>query len=130
MSTDENNALRVLVADDNTINLRLAARVLKALGHSGALVTDGDKALKALEAQRFDLLLLDATMPNRDGLSTLAEIRRLESLGRPHLPVIIVTAHDMPSDRKLYLGAGADGYIAKPLEAGALLLELSRVLGR
>lgn len=124
-------ALRVLVADDNTINLRIATRVLREMGHSGVLVTDGDKALKALEAQHFDLVLMDVTMPGRDGLSTLAELRALERSGaRRRTPVIMVTAHDMPSDRQRFLDAGADGYVAKPLEADRLLVEMRRIFNR
>ena len=67
--------LRVLVADDNTINLRVATRVLRDMGHSGVLVTDGEKALKAMESQRFDLVLLDVTMPNMDGPTMLEKMR-------------------------------------------------------
>lgn len=121
--------LRILVADDNTINLRVATRVLRDLGHSGVLVTDGDKALKAMEQQRFDLVLLDVTMPNRDGMSTLAEIRAREQRGQPRTVVIMVTAHDLPSDRQRILNAGADGYVAKPLDAAPLQAELKRIMG-
>lgn len=126
-STPADRSLRVLVADDNTINLRVATRVLRDMGHSGVLVTDGDKALKAMEQQRFDLVLLDVTMPNRDGLSTLAEIRLREKRGQTRTTVIMVTAHDLPSDRQRMLSAGADGYVAKPLDADPLRAELRRL---
>jgi CheY-like chemotaxis protein len=119
--------LRILVADDNTINLRVATRVLRDMGHTGALVTDGVKALKALESQQFDLVLLDVTMPEMDGLSTLAEIRAREQRGAKRTPVIMVTAHDLPSDRTRFLAAGADGYVAKPLETDRLQAELDRL---
>ncbi len=120
--------LRVLVADDNPVNLRVATRVLRDMGHSGVLVTDGEKALKALEAQTFDVALMDVTMPTLDGLSTVAVIRERERQGRKKMPVIMVTAFDLPSDRARMLAAGADGYLAKPLERGALEAELLRVL--
>ncbi len=119
--------LRILVADDNTINLRVATRVLRDMGHTGALVTDGVKALKALESQQFDLVLLDVTMPEMDGLTTLAEIRAREQRGAKRTPVIMVTAHDLPSDRTRFLSAGADGYVAKPLETDRLQTELDRL---
>jgi CheY-like chemotaxis protein len=124
-----NRALRVLVADDNPVNLRVATRVLRDMGHSGVLVTDGEKALKALDAQAFDVALMDVTMPQLDGLSTVAEIRKREKQGARRTPVIMVTAFDMPSDRARFLAAGADGYLAKPLERAALETELRRVLG-
>ena len=121
---------RVLVADDNPVNLRVATRVLRDMGHSGVLVTDGEKALKALEAQPFDVALMDVTMPQLDGISAVAEIRKREKQGARRTPVIMVTAFDMPSDRARFLAAGADGYLAKPLERTALEAELQRVLRR
>lgn len=120
-------SLRILVADDNPINLRVATRVLRDMGHSGVLVTDGEKALKALAAQRFDVVLMDVTMPILDGLATLAEIRLLERQGQPKTPVIMVTAFDLPTDRARMLAAGADGYVAKPLERDPLQRELQHL---
>ena len=127
-NTSVPRALRVLVADDNPVNLRVATRVLRDMGHSGVLVTDGEKALKALEAQAFDVALMDVTMPQLDGVSTVAEMRKREKQGARRTPVIMVTAFDMPSDRARFLAAGADGYLAKPLERVALEAELQRVL--
>jgi CheY-like chemotaxis protein len=121
--------LRVLVADDNPVNLRVATRVLREMGHSGVLVTDGQKAIKALEAQAFDLCLFDVTMPEMDGLQAVAELRRMEARGRRKTPVIMVTAFDMPSDRARMLAAGADGYLPKPLAADALKAEVDRIMG-
>jgi CheY-like chemotaxis protein len=129
-STPASKPLRVLVADDNPVNLRVATRVLRDMGHSGVLVTDGEKALKALEAQSFDVALMDVTMPQLDGVSAVAEMRKREMQGARRTPVIMVTAFDMPSDRARFLAAGADGYLAKPLERTALEAELQRVLGR
>lgn len=120
--------LKVLVADDNPVNLRLATRILKDMGHSGALVTDGLKALKALEAQRFDVLLLDVSMPEMDGREVLRTLRAMEQQGRPRTTIIMVTAHDLPSDRLNLLAEGADGFVAKPLQAATLAAELARVL--
>ena len=120
--------LRVLVADDNPVNLRVATRVLRDMGHSGVLVTDGEKALKALDAQKFDVCLFDVTMPILDGLSAVAELRKREQAGKPKTPVIMVTAFDLASDRARILANGADGYVAKPLERDALQAELDRLL--
>jgi CheY-like chemotaxis protein len=124
-----NRALRVLVADDNPVNLRVATRVLRDMGHSGVLVTDGEKALKALEAHAFDVALFDVTMPVMGGLEAMDELRKRERQGRRKTPVIMVTAHDLPSDRARFLASGADGYVAKPLERTALQAEFQRILG-
>jgi CheY-like chemotaxis protein len=120
--------LRVLVADDNPINLRIATRLLRDMGHSGVLVNSGRQALQALQAQTFDVILLDVTMPDMGGLEALAELRTLERAGRRHTPVIMVTAYDLPEDRRRLLDAGADGYVAKPLDAERLAAELARVV--
>ncbi|MBA4343064.1 MAG: hypothetical protein C0423_13065 [Methylibium sp.] len=121
-------ALRVLVADDMPLNLRAAAALLKALGHGGALVTDGQKALDALAQQAFDLVLLDVSMPGLSGLDVLREIRAGKTRGGPRLPVIIVSGHDLPEDRDNFLAAGADGVLNKPLQRDSLAAEMQRVL--
>lgn len=120
--------LRILVADDNPLNLRIATKLLRELGHNGVLVTNGEQALQALAGQPFDLVLLDVSMPVLDGESTLATIRQRERKGSPKVPVIMVTGHDQPSDRQHYLQAGADGYLAKPIESASLQREMQRVL--
>lgn len=110
------------------INLRAAASLLKALGHGGALVTDGQKALDALSKQSFDVVLLDMSMPVLNGLDVLHALRASEKSGRPRTPVIVVSGHDLPEDREHFMEAGADGFIAKPLDKGTLAAELQRVL--
>jgi CheY-like chemotaxis protein len=122
-------ALKVLVAEDNTINQRLVIAMLNALGHTGVVVGDGDKALKCLSKLTFDVVLMDVMMPQMDGLEALAAIRLQEQATGIHLPVIMATAHDEPGDRARYKKAGADGYVAKPIDQNALQAELQRVLG-
>jgi len=111
--------LRVLVADDDPLNLRVAARLLRALGHSGSLVTDGQKALLLLGQQPFDLLLLDISMPQLDGLDVLKMLRASTS-DRARLPVLMVSGHTDDATREHFLAAGADGFLCKPLSAEAL----------
>lgn len=118
--------LRVLVADDHPLNLRLAVRVLRDLGHSGVVVNDGAQALRAMEAQGFDVVLMDVSMPVLDGVGALHAIRQREA-GAARTPVIMVTGHDTDDDRTRLLGEGADGYLAKPIEASALRGELQRL---
>jgi two-component system sensor histidine kinase/response regulator len=122
--------LRVLVAEDNPINQRVAVAMLRALGHQGVVVGDGEKALRALSQLTFDVVLMDVTMPNTDGMSALAELQERKRQGVRTPPVIMVTAHDLPGDREHFLAAGADGYVAKPMDVAALTAELRRVLGR
>ena len=89
--------LRLLVTDDDPIQLRAAARLLKALGHTGALATQGQIALDLLERQTFDLMLLDLRMPVLDGLETLERLRPLH----PKLPVVLVSGDDLGANLSL-----------------------------
>ena len=122
--------LKILVVEDNTINQRLAVGFLHELGYTGVVVGDGEKALKCLAKLQFDAVLMDVMMPVMGGLEALAAIRAQEATTGGHLPVIMATAHIEPEDRTRFRKAGADGYVAKPLEIGALKAEFLRVLGR
>jgi two-component system sensor histidine kinase/response regulator len=109
------SCLRVLVAEDNAVNQRLATRLLEKRGHSVVIVTNGKEALKTLEREEFDLVLMDVQMPEMDGLETTAAIRTKELGSELHLPVIALTAHAMKGDEERFLTAGMDGYLAKPI---------------
>jgi CheY-like chemotaxis protein len=122
--------LKVLVAEDNIINQRIAVGMLHELGHTGVVVADGDKALKCLAKLSFDVVLMDVMMPILDGLQALTAIRQQEQgqgSGR-HMPVIMATAHTEPGDAARFKRAGADGYVAKPLEIDKLETDLLRVI--
>jgi CheY-like chemotaxis protein len=122
-------SLKVLVADDNAINQRLLVGLLKAHGHTGVVVDNGEKVLRCLSEQRFDLILLDVQMPVMDGLEALRQIRQQEQEGRAlHQPIIMVTANDLPGDRERFLSYGADGYVAKPVKTEMLRAEIQQVL--
>jgi CheY-like chemotaxis protein len=120
--------LKVLVAEDNIINQRVVVGLLTQLGHTGMVVSDGEKALKCLAKIKVDLVLMDVMMPNMDGLQALAAIRAQEAAAGGHLPIIMATAHDEPGEAARYKRAGADGYLAKPLELDRLKAEIARVL--
>lgn len=115
-----------MVVDDDPLNLRIAARLLRELGHGGALVNDGAKALRLLDEQPFDAVLLDITMPGQNGQDTLAALR-----GRPgpRLPVLMVSGHDDADTRAHFLALGADGFLTKPLERATLAAALQQLLG-
>ena len=119
--------LKVLVAEDNTINQRLVTAMLTTLGHTGVVVGDGAKALKCLSKLSFDVVLMDVMMPEMDGLQALEAIRTEELSSGKHLPIVMATAHVEPGDADNFKRAGADGYVAKPIVLQDLHAELERV---
>ena len=116
--------LRVLVVDDEPLQLRSAARLLRTLGHSGALAHRGAVALELLAQQVFDLMLLDLRMPEMDGVETLRQLRRRW----PGLPVVLVSGDDLGADWPFYQQAGADAHLLKPLDVDVLSALLQRRL--
>jgi CheY-like chemotaxis protein len=112
--------LRILLAEDNSVNQRLAMRVLEKRGHSIEVAATGTQALVALTRQSFDLVLMDVQMPEMNGLEATAAIREMELSGGGHIPIIAMTAHAMKGDRERCLEAGMDGYITKPLKVDEL----------
>ncbi len=109
--------LRVLLAEDNIVNQRLAVRLLEKEGHSVVVAGDGSKALQALERQQFDLILMDVQMPIMDGMETTAAIRKQEQGNGTHIPIVAMTAHAMAGDRQRFLAMGMDGYLSKPIHS-------------
>jgi CheY-like chemotaxis protein len=103
---------------------------LSNLGHTGVVVGDGEKALRALAKLKFDVVLMDVMMPVMDGITALRLLRAQEALGRPRTPVLMVTAHAMTGDKERFLSEGADGYVSKPMSQQALHKEIMRVVGR
>lgn len=109
--------LKVLVAEDNAVNQRLAERLLQRRGHSVRIVEDGAEAVKAVSEDNFDVILMDVQMPNLDGFQATAAIREREKDSGDHIPIIAMTAHAMRGDRERCLAAGMDGYVSKPLRS-------------
>jgi len=112
--------LRVLVAEDNLVNQKLAARLLEKRGHRVVVVSNGREALAAWHAQPFDVILMDVQMPEIDGLEAAAAIRREEAAHSGHIPIVAMTAYAMKGDRENCLAAGMDRYISKPIRAQEL----------
>jgi PAS domain S-box-containing protein len=113
-------ALHVLLAEDNAVNTRLVTALLEKHGHSSVAVLNGREAVTAVADGAFDLVLMDVQMPVMDGLEATQEIRQSERGTGQHLPIIALTANAMKGDREACLAAGADGYIAKPVNASEL----------
>ncbi len=118
--------LQVLVADDNPTNREVLGRILERGGHVATLVSDGERALDALENSRFDIALIDRNMPRLSGLETVQAIR-LTTGARERLPVIVLSADVTPEAKRECLEAGADAFLSKPIEAARLLQELQRL---
>jgi two-component system sensor histidine kinase/response regulator len=119
--------LRILLAEDNLINQKVARRMLEKEHHSVTVVGNGREALKALERQPFDLILMDIQMPEMDGLQATIAIREEEQKGKERIPIIALTAHVMSGDRERCLAAGMDGYASKPISIAELLGEIKRL---
>lgn len=121
-------SLRILLAEDNVVNQKLAVRILSKHGFEVAVANNGREALDALAHTVYDVVLMDVQMPEMDGLETVRQIR-LQEQGQPQrLPVIAMTAHAMRGDRERCLSAGMDGYVSKPINVDELLRAIEAVL--
>jgi PAS domain S-box-containing protein len=119
--------LRILLADDNVVNQRLALRLLERRGHRVTVVNNGKEAVTTLARDSFDAVLMDVQMPEMDGFEATAVLRAREQTTGRHTPVIAMTAHAMKGDRERCLAAGMDGYVSKPLRAEALYAAVESV---
>jgi CheY-like chemotaxis protein len=118
--------LKVLLAEDNATNQQFGVALLKKMGHTVTLAENGKNALAALDAEDFDLVLMDIQMPVMDGEQALAALRQRSSGAR--VPVIAITAYALKGDEEKYRAEGFDGYVSKPLEVRKLVAEMKRVL--
>jgi PAS domain S-box-containing protein len=122
------HSLRILLAEDSLVNQKLAVGLLEKYGHTVVVANHGGEAMAALDAQDFDLVLMDVQMPEMDGFEATAAIRTKEKRTGAHIPIIAMTAHAMKGDREQCLEAGMDGYIAKPIRAKQLFETLETML--
>jgi two-component system sensor histidine kinase/response regulator len=123
----QERALRVLLAEDNVINQRLAMRLLAKLGHVATLADNGAEAAELIRASKetpFDLVLMDLQMPKMGGFEATERIRALERERGTRTPIVAMTAHAMQGDRERCLDAGMDDYVAKPI----VFTELARAI--
>jgi two-component system sensor histidine kinase/response regulator len=119
--------LRVLLAEDNAVNVKFALKVLERAGHQVTVAGNGKQAVELWQSTPFDLILMDIQMPEMDGLEATQEIRRLEKDANKHTPIIAMTANAMTGDREMCLNAGMDGYVAKPVKRDVLMAEMARI---
>ncbi|HXJ12671.1 MAG TPA: response regulator [Candidatus Limnocylindrales bacterium] len=112
--------LRILLAEDNQVNQRLAVRLLEKRGHIVEVSANGREALEALEKASYDLVLMDVQMPEMDGMEATTRIREREKRSGRHQEVVALTAHAMKGDEERCLAAGMDGYLTKPIRPDEL----------
>src|SRR5258708_2746972 len=119
---------RVLLAEDNSVNEKVAARALRTMGFRVDAVSNGRAAVTAWETGLYDLILMDCQMPELDGYEATIEIRKREQ-GMRHIPIVALTAHAMKDDDLKCKAAGMDDYLTKPLDRNRLELCLDHFLG-
>jgi len=112
--------LRVLLAEDNVINQKLAISLLERKGHSVILADNGRKTVALYRNETFDLILMDVQMPEMDGIEATHAIRQIEAGTHMHIPIIAMTAYSMKGDCERCLIAGMDGYLPKPVKIAEL----------
>jgi signal transduction histidine kinase/CheY-like chemotaxis protein len=112
--------VRVLVAEDNIVNQRVAMKLLTRRGHAVTVANNGREALDALAREPFDLVLMDVQMPELGGFEATAAIRLLERSSGAHQRIVAMTAHAMTGDRERCLAEGMDGYLSKPIDPALL----------
>jgi CheY-like chemotaxis protein len=119
--------LRILLAEDNSVNQMLAVRLLRGLGYTADVAGNGLEAVDAVDGGGYDLVLMDVQMPEMDGLEATREIRARHGAGRPR--IVAMTANAMAQDRDECLAAGMDDYVSKPIRVEELTAALERAAG-
>ncbi len=122
--------LRILLAEDNAVNQRLAAVILGKMGHSVTVANNGAEAVKKWAEASFDLIFMDVQMPEVDGLEATRRIREQERSAGGRIPIIAMTAHAMRGDYERCLEAGMDGHVAKPISQRDVRLAIERHAGQ
>jgi PAS domain S-box-containing protein len=130
---DHKPRLRILVAEDNSVNQRLAARLLEREGHSVTIANSGQEALdlfesSLMERHEYDLILMDVQMPGLDGLQATKLIREMELGSRRRIPIVAMTAQATESDRLRCLESGMDAYVTKPVHVPELMKMIESVV--
>lgn len=135
-STSENSpqssvsvpSLRILLAEDNLVNQKMMRALLQRAKHQITIAENGVQALRVLQEEPFDVVLMDIQMPEMDGLEATRRIRALADAHKANIPIIALTANALMEDRQRCFSAGMNGYLAKPIHRDVLNMELARVL--
>jgi CheY-like chemotaxis protein len=120
--------MQVLLVEDNPVNQKVARSLLEKAGHKVTVAGNGKEALNVLSDSAFDLVLMDVSMPEMDGLEAAQRIRRSEE-GKPgRLPIVAFTANTQDGDREKCLAAGMDSYVTKPAHPSMLFQAMAEAL--
>ena len=114
----------ILVVEDNLLNQELVTDLLEMSGHTVVSADSGECALDIARQQPLDLILMDVSLPGKDGLTTTAGLKA--DPATRHIPVVAVTAHSMAKDKERILAAGCDGYVTKPIDVTTFVSEVER----
>ncbi|MBI2677633.1 MAG: response regulator [Candidatus Koribacter versatilis] len=117
---ERSRPLRILLAEDNVVNQKVATRLLARQGHAVIVALNGEEAVALAAREPFDLVLMDIQMPVMDGFEATKAIRRAEKATGKHVPIVALTAHAMKGDEERCLAAGMDRYLSKPVQAKEL----------
>jgi CheY-like chemotaxis protein len=121
--------LRILVAEDNSVNQLMIVKLLEKLGHTAVCAHDGHEALELLSIAPYDCVLMDIQMPGLDGTEATRMIRRRALSGiDPDIPIIALTAYALSGDRERFLAMGMSGYLSKPVSMADLSAALSGIV--
>ncbi|MCP3874911.1 MAG: response regulator [Desulfobacteraceae bacterium] len=121
--------LRILLAEDNIINQKVASLMIKKMGYCADIAANGNEAVKALKNNSYDIILMDIQMPEMDGYEATKMIRNLDDNNK-NIPIIAMTANAMKGDREKCLAAGMDDYITKPIDAEILYESIHTYAGK
>ena len=122
--------LRILLAEDDPVNQRIAVKTLEKFGWKVTAVNNGQEVLDVLEKQAFDVIIVDDSMPKLSGVETTHVIRREEKQTGMHIPIIVMTANAMTGDRERYIAEGMDGYVSKPFDRSVLYNEIVNLVAQ
>jgi CheY-like chemotaxis protein len=117
--------LKILLAEDNAVNQKLALRFLEQMGYRADVASNGIEAVESIQRQVYDVILMDVQMPEMDGLDATRNIRKLTNLKQPR--IIAMTANAMEGDREMCFAAGMNDYVSKPIRVNELVEALLRV---
>jgi len=123
----EKQSWRILLAEDNLMNQKVAGKMLNKMGHTVVIANNGKEAVEAFKQETIDLILMDGQMPVMDGLEATVEIRKIEA-GQSHIPIIAATAAALKGDRQRFLDAGMDEYVTKPLDKKKLEAVITKLI--
>lgn len=133
-NTDESTSHRILLAEDNLVNQKLAVRILEKQGHTVEVVENGLEAFEAIQKSKYDVVLMDVQMPVMGGFEATEKIRQWEKRSNPidslssRTPIIALTAHAMLGDREKSLAKGMDDYVSKPLKPKLLMQTINKCI--